>query len=425
MYDTGSTAFMLICTMLILLMTPGLAFFYGGLSRRKNVLNTMLMCFASIGVVGLTWVVAGWSFAYGGDGSISWFGGFDQLGLSGLVQGMLAEKDAVPAGTTYPGIINVAFQMAFAMITAAIITGSVAGRMRFGAVVAFLAVWSLLVYAPLAHMVWGGAGSLIGDVIGALDFAGGDVVHISSGVTGLILCLSLGGRRGFGLKSYRPHNVPFVALGAGLLWFGWFGFNGGSEFAADGVAALAILNSAVASAAGLVSWLVIERVSTGKPTLVGACTGLVAGLVVVTPGAGFVEPWAAVVMGLIVSPVCYLAISHLKARLGYDDALDAFGCHGVGGLLGGVLTGLFCVPELSWTGKGGLLYTGDPSLLASQVVGILVTLAIVVVADLVLVGVIRAVFGGSLRVSEHDEALGLDVSEHGESAYPAYTGMDA
>ncbi len=425
MYDTGSTTFMLVCTMLILLMTPGLAFFYGGLSRRKNVINTMLMCFAAIGVVGLTWVVAGWSFAYGGDGSLSWFGGFDQLGLSGLVRSMLAEKDAVPDGTVYPTIINVAFQMAFAMITAAIITGSVAGRMRFGAVVTFLAVWSLVVYAPLAHMVWGGEGSLIGDVIGALDFAGGDVVHISSGVTGLILCLTLGGRRGFGLKSYRPHNVPFVALGAGLLWFGWLGFNGGSEFAADGVAALAILNSVVASAAGLASWLVVERVATGKPTLVGACTGLVAGLVVVTPGAGFVEPWAAVVMGLIVSPVCYLAISHLKARLGYDDALDAFGCHGIGGLLGGVLTGLFCVPELSWTGKGGLLYTGDPSLLVSQVAGILVTLAIVVVADLLLVAVVRAVFGGSLRVSEHDEALGLDVSEHGESAYPAYTGLDA
>ena len=425
MYDTGSTTFMLVCTMLILLMTPGLAFFYGGLSRRKNVINTMLMCFAAIGVVGLTWVAAGWSFAYGGDGSLSWFGGFDQLGLSGLVRRMLAEKDAVPAGTVYPTIINVAFQMAFAMITAAIITGSVAGRMRFGAVVTFLAVWSLVVYAPLAHMVWGGEGSLIGDVIGALDFAGGDVVHISSGVTGLILCLTLGGRRGFGLKSYRPHNVPFVALGAGLLWFGWLGFNGGSEFAADGVAALAILNSVVASAAGLASWLVVERVATGKPTLVGACTGLVAGLVVVTPGAGFVEPWAAVVMGLIVSPVCYLAISHLKARLGYDDALDAFGCHGIGGLLGGVLTGLFCVPELSWTGKGGLLYTGDPSLLVSQVAGILVTLAIVVVADLLLVAVVRAVFGGSLRVSEHDEALGLDVSEHGESAYPAYTGLDA
>lgn len=354
MYDSGSTAFMLVCTMLVLLMTPGLAFFYGGLSRRKNVVNTMLMSFAAIGIVGLTWVVAGWSFAYGGDGSLSWFGGFDQLGLSGLVKGMMTEATQTPEGTLYPSIIDVTFQMAFAMITAAIITGSAAGRVRFGAIVAFLVVWALVVYAPLAHMVWGGEGSLIGEVIGALDFAGGDVVHISSGVTGLILCLALGGRRGFGLKSYRPHNVPFVALGATLLWFGWFGFNGGSEFAADGVAALAILNTVVSSAAGLASWMVVERAATGKPTLVGACTGLVAGLVVVTPGAGFVEPWAAVVMGIVVSPVCYFAISQLKSLLGYDDALDAFGCHGVGGILGGVLTGLFCVPELSWTGQGGL-----------------------------------------------------------------------
>ena len=425
MYDTGSTAFMMVCTMLVFFMTPGLAFFYGGLSRRKNVVNTMLMCFAVIGVVGIVWVLAGWSFAYGGDGSLSWFGGFDQLGLSGVVSNMLAEKGAVPAGTVYPSIINIMFQMAFAMITAAIVTGSVAGRMRFPAVVLFIAVWSLVVYSPLAHMVWGGDGSLIGGIIGALDFAGGDVVHISSGVTGLLLALALGGRRGFGLKSYRPHNVPFVALGAGLLWLGWFGFNGGSEFAADGVAALAILNTVVASAAGLASWLVVEKVQTGKPTLVGAATGLVAGLVVVTPGAGFVEPWAALVMGLIVSPVCFWAISHLKARLGYDDALDAFGCHGVGGLLGGVLTGFFAVPELSWTGKGGLLYTGDPSLLVSQVLGILVTLAIVVVLDLVLICALKAVFGGKLRVSEREEALGLDVSQHGESAYPAFTGLDA
>ncbi|MBM6775189.1 ammonium transporter [Olsenella profusa] len=425
MYDTGSTAFMLVCTMLVLLMTPGLAFFYGGLSRRKNVINTMMMTFAAIGVVGITWVLAGWSFAYGGDGSLSWFGGFDQLGLNGLVSNMMTEATQVPEGTLYPTIIDVAFQMAFAMITAAIVTGSVAGRMRFGAVVAFLAVWALVVYAPLAHMVWGGDGSLIGDVIGALDFAGGDVVHISSGITGLILCLFLGHRKGFGLKNYRPHNVPFVALGAGLLWFGWFGFNGGSEFAADNVAALAILNTVVSSAAGLASWLVVERVATGKPSLVGACTGLVAGLVVVTPGAGFVEPWAALIMGLIVSPVCYFAISHLKARLGYDDALDAFGCHGVGGILGGLLTGLFCVPELSWTDKGGLLYTGDPSLLLSQVVGILVTLVIVVVLDLVIVAVVRAIFRGKLRVDDHDEALGLDVALHGESAYPAYTGLDS
>lgn len=425
MYDSGSTAFMLVCTMLVLLMTPGLAFFYGGLSRRKNVVNTMLMSFAAIGVVGLTWVIAGWSFAYGGDGSLSWFGGFDQLGLSGLVKGMMAEATQTPEGTLYPSIIDVTFQMAFAMITAAIITGSAAGRVRFGAIVAFLVVWALVVYAPLAHMVWGGESSLIGEVIGALDFAGGDVVHISSGVTGLILCLALGGRRGFGLKSYRPHNVPFVALGATLLWFGWFGFNGGSEFAADGVAALAILNTVVSSAAGLASWMVVERVATGKPTLVGACTGLVAGLVVVTPGAGFVEPWAAVVMGIVVSPVCYFAISRLKSLLGYDDALDAFGCHGVGGILGGVLTGLFCVPELSWTGQGGLLYTGDPSLLVSQVLGILVTLVIVVVLDLVILFVVRAAFGGTLRVSAQEEALGLDVAVHGESAYPAYTGLDS
>lgn len=425
MYDSGSTAFMLVCTMLVLLMTPGLAFFYGGLSRRKNVVNTMLMSFAAIGIVGLTWVVAGWSFAYGGDGSLSWFGGFDQLGLSGLVKGMMNEATQTPEGTLYPSIIDVTFQMAFAMITAAIITGSAAGRVRFGAIVAFLVVWALVVYAPLAHMVWGGEGSLIGEVIGALDFAGGDVVHISSGVTGLILCLALGGRRGFGLKSYRPHNVPFVALGATLLWFGWFGFNGGSEFAADGVAALAILNTVVSSAAGLASWMMVERVATGKPTLVGACTGLVAGLVVVTPGAGFVEPWAAVVMGIVVSPVCYLAISRLKSLLGYDDALDAFGCHGVGGILGGVLTGLFCVPELSWTGQGGLLYTGDPSLLLSQVLGILVTLVIVVVLDLVILFVVRAAFGGTLRVSAQEEALGLDVAVHGESAYPAYTGLDS
>lgn len=201
------------------------------------------------------------------------------------------------------------------MITAAIVTGSLAGRVKFGAMTAFLGIWLLVVYAPLAHMVWGGEGSFIGDIIGALDFAGGDVVHISSGLTGLILCLMLGRRRGFGMVSYRPHNVPFVALGAGLLWFGWFGFNGGSEFKADAVAALAILNTVTASAAGMVSWLVVECVHTGRPTLVGASTGLVAGLVVVTPGAGFVEPWAALVMGLIVSPVCYLAISILRPSL--------------------------------------------------------------------------------------------------------------
>ena len=354
MYDTGSTAFMLVCAMLVLLMTPGLAFFYGGLSRRKNVVNTMIMVFSAIGIVAITWTICGWSLAYGGDGSSPFF-----------------------------------------MITTAIITGSLAGRMKFGAVCAFVAVWTIVVYPPLAHMVWGGDGSLIGDTIGALDFAGGDVVHISSGLTGLILCLMLGKRKGFGMMSYRPHNVPFVALGAALLWFGWFGFNAGSEFVADGVAGLALINTVVASGAALVSWMIVERVKVGKPTLVGAATGLVAGLVVITPAAGFVEPWAAIIMG-----------------------------HAVGGIVGGICTGIFCVPELSWTDFGGLLYTGDVSLLCSQIAGIAITIVFVGILDVVLAFIVKACFKGSLRVSEEKEAQGLDIAAHGESAYPAYIGLD-
>lgn len=424
MYDTGSTGFMIVCTMLVLLMTPGIAFFYGGLSRRKNTVNTMFMPMAVIGVVGVVWVLCGWSFAYGGDGSIPFFGGFDQLGCFTTVQAMLDEAEAVPADTVYPSIVNIAFQMAFAMITTAIITGSVAGRMKFGALITFVTIWVIVVYAPLAHMVWGGDGSLIGDMIGALDFAGGDVVHISSGLTGLILCILLGKRHGYGLISYRPHNVPFVVLGATLLWFGWFGFNGGSEFAADGVAALAVLNTVAASAAALLSWMIVERVRIGKATLVGACTGLVAGLVVITPAAGFVEPWAAVIMGFIVSPICYWAISSLKRKIGYDDALDAFGCHAVGGITGGLLTGLFCVPDLSWTDYGGWLYTGDPSLFISQVLGIVITIAFVGILDIVIGLIVKACFKGSLRVDEEEEARGLDIMEHGESAYPAYLGLD-
>lgn len=424
MYDTGSTAFMLVCAMLVLLMTPGLAFFYGGLSRRKNVVNTMIMVLSAIGIVAITWTICGWSLAYGGDGSSPFFGGFDQLGFLGGVTDMLAEAEAVPEDAAYPTIIDFIFQMAFCVITTAIITGSLAGRMKFGAVRAFVAVWTIVVYPPLAHMVWGGDGSLIGDTIGALDFAGGDVVHISSGLTGLILCLMLGKRKGFGMMSYRPHNVPFVALGATLLWFGWFGFNAGSEFLADGVAGLALINTVVASGAALVSWMIVERVKVGKPTLVGAATGLVAGLVVITPAAGFVEPWAAIIMGLIVSPICYFAISFCKAKIGYDDALDAFGCHAVGGIVGGICTGIFCVPELSWTDFGGLLYTGDVSLLCSQIAGIAITIVFVGILDVVLAFIVKACFKGSLRVSEEKEAQGLDIAAHGESAYPAYIGLD-
>ena len=410
MFDTGSTGFMLVCAMLVLLMTPGLAFFYGGLSRRKNVVNTMLMSFAVLGIVGVTWTVCGWSFAYGGDGSLSFFGGFDQLGLAGLVADIVGEAPEALSHDAYPAMADVVFQMAFCMITTAIVTGAVAG--------------TVVVYPPLAHMVWGGEGSLVGGMIGALDFAGGDVVHISSGLTGLVLCVIAGKRKGYAVMSYRPHNVPFVALGATLLWFGWFGFNAGSEFAPDGVAALALVNTAAASSAALVSWLAVERVRVGKPTLVGAATGLVAGLVVITPAAGFVEPWAAAAMGVIVSPVCYAAVSFLKRTLGYDDALDAFGIHAVGGVTGGILTGLFCVPELSWTDFGGLLYTGDPTLLGAQVLGILVTAAFVGVLDVALGFIVKACFRGSLRVGEAEEAQGLDVTAHGESAYPAYVGLD-
>ncbi len=444
MLDTGSTGFMLICTMLVLLMTPGLAFFYGGLSRRKNVVNTMVMVFAVIGIVGVVWIIAGWSFAYGGDGSIPIFGGLDQIGCLSAVQDLLAEAENTPdafallssttAGTGivleegaeagYPAILDIGFQMAFAMITTAIITGAVAGRMKFGALCMFLPIWVLVVYAPLAHMVWGGDGSLIGSMIGALDFAGGDVVHISSGLTGLVLCILVGKRKGFGMLNYRPHNVPFVVLGATLLWFGWFGFNAGSEFAADGVAALALINTVAASAAGLLSWMIVERIKVGKPTLVGAATGLVAGLVVITPAAGFVEPWAAIIMGLIVSPICYFAISKVKKAIGYDDALDAFGCHCVGGIVGGILTGIFCVPELSWTDFGGLIYTGDLTLLGAQCLGIIVTIAFVLVLSFIIGFIVKACFKGNLRVSDDEEAQGLDVASHGESAYPAYLGLD-
>lgn len=423
MYDTGATAFMLVSAMLVFLMTPGVAFFYGGLARRKNVINAMFMSLAAVGVVGIIWIIAGWSIAYGGDGSNPFVGGLDQLGCLSALGDMLTEAEN-PGDATYPSIINIAFQMAFAMITVGIIGGSVAGRMKFGPFLAFITLWVVLVYAPLAHMVWGGEGSFIGDMIGALDFAGGDVVHISSGLTGLVLCLLIGKRRGFGAVAHRPHNVPSVVLGATLLWFGWFGFNGGSAFTADGIAGLAVLNTVVASGAAMVSWMIVETIKTGKPTLVGAATGLVAGLVVITPAAGFVEPWAAIVMGLIVSPICYFAISFLKAKIGYDDALDAFGCHAVGGVVGGILTGIFCVPELSWTDFGGLLYTGDPSLLASQLIGIGVTVAFVVIGSLIIGLIVKVIAKGTLRVSKAEEACGMDMAAHSESAYPAFVGLD-
>ena len=421
--DTALTAFILICAAMVMFMTPGVAFFYGGLSRKKNVGNTIVMAFLAIGVCAVIWVACGYSLSFGSqfdpESGIGLFiGGFDQLFLSGTDT---TAEDSFVEGL--PDMAFAVFQCAFCIITVGIIVGSVSGRIKFGAIAAFLVFWVILVYTPLAHMVWGGG--LIGGAIGALDFAGGDVVHISSGVTGLVLCLMCGKRRGYGNASYRAHNTPLAAIGAALLWFGWMGFNGGSALSIDdGVAGLAVMNTLVASGAAMLTWMAVDKLSTGHVTLVGAVTGLVAGLVVITPAAGFVEPWAALVMGVIVAPVCYFCIAKLKAKLGYDDALDAFGCHGVGGVTGGILTGIFCVPEYSWTDCGGLLYTGDPTLLGQQLLGIVITVAFVTVMTLLIGSIVKACCGGSLRVSDKDQARGMDVSVHGENAYPAFDGMD-
>ena len=415
--NTGDTGFVMLCTALVCMMTPALALFYGGMVRKKNVLTIMMQNFISMGVTAIIWIFGGFSLAFGPDvgglfGDISYHFALDKVGIA----------PSPVYASTVPFILFFAYQLMFAVIAPALITGAFAGRLNFRGYLKFLILWMIFIYIPVCHWIWGG-GFLA--KIGVMDFAGGIVIHVSAGFAALASVIFLGRRDDMKPgEPTVPNNLPLVAVGAGLLWFGWFGFNAGSEFAPDGVAALALANTVAASGAALVSWMLIERVRAGKPTLVGAATGLVAGLVVITPAAGFVEPWAAVVMGLVVSPVCYFAVSFLKRKLGYDDALDAFGIHAVGGVTGGVLTGLFCVPELSWTDFGGLVYTGDPTLLGAQVLGILVTVVFVGVLDVVLGFAVKACFKGSLRVSEAEEAQGLDVAAHGESAYPAYVGLD-
>jgi Amt family ammonium transporter len=292
--------------------------------------------------------------------------------------------------------------------------------MRFTSLFIFIGVWSIIVYYPLAHMVWGG-GFLFD--IGALDFAGGDVVHISSGVSALVLALVLGKRKHYGKAAYHPHNVPFVLLGAALLWFGWFGFNAGSAGAADGIAVNAFMTTNTAAAAALLSWMLIEKIHNGKPTLVGASTGLVIGLVAITPGAGFVPIWASIIIGALVSPICYFFITYVKPKLGYDDALDAFGCHGIGGIWGGIATGLFAHSSVNAAVTNNGLFYGEGKLIVSQLIAIGVTIVIAVVGTLIAVGIAK-LFTKNIRVSSRDEDTGLDVSEHGEIAYPAFNGMD-
>ena len=370
--NTGDTAFVLLCAAFVFFMTPGLAFFYGGLVRRKNVCNTMMACVSIMGLSIVMWALFGYSLAFGGN-HLGIIGDFRWFGLNGV--GM----ETGPYAENLPHLVFCAFQMMFAMITPALITGSLVGRMKFKALFLFTALWSLVVYYPLAHMVWGEGGFLA--AIGSVDFAGGNVVHISSGVSALVLALLLGKRRGYEHMTYRIHNIPFVVLGASMLWFGWFGFNAGSALAADGLAAHAFMTSGISAASALLSWMLIDVIKNGRPTLVGASTGLVVGLVAITPGAGFVPVWASFVIGFLVSPICYCGVAIVKKKLKIDDALDAFGCHGIGGIWGGIATGLFAQSSINDTARWDGLIFGDFRLFAAQLAGILITIALSGIAD--------------------------------------------
>ncbi|MDY5176897.1 ammonium transporter [Lactococcus lactis] len=412
--DTGSIAFILICAALVFLMTPALAFFYGGLGRRKNVLNTMMMSLAPMALASILWVIIGFSFSF--SGSNSWIGDFNHLFMNGVD---MAKNSLFPANHIPDGLFS-GFQMMFSIITVALITGSVVGRMRFTPILIFITAWLILVYYPLAHMVWGG-GFLA--QIHAIDFAGGDVVHISSGVTGLVLALVLGKRRDYERLDYRPHNIPFVVLGAGLLWFGWFGFNAGSALAANGVAINAFMTTNTAAAAAMFSWMIVEKILIGKPSIVGACSGAVVGLVAITPGAGFVSLWSSLIIGLLVSPLSYFMISVVKKKLGYDDALDAFGCHGIGGMFGGIMTGIFATPALApEKGYAGLIY-GSGKLLLANVSAVVFTVIFTALVSCIIIKVIALFM--PIRVSDRAEAIGLDDSEHEETAYPTFLGLDS
>lgn len=411
--NTGDTAFMMICTAFVFFMTPGLAFFYGGLVRRKNVVNTMMACVAIMGLSVVMWTLFGYSLSFGGNyGGI--IGDFRWFGLNGV--GM----EPGPYADTIPHLVFCAFQMMFAMITPALITGSLVGRMRFKALFLFVALWSVVVYYPLAHMVWGEGGLLA--AIGSVDFAGGDVVHISSGITALTLAIILGRRRGYEVMTYRIHNIPFVVLGATILWFGWFGFNAGSALEANGLAAHAFMTSAISAAAALLSWMLLDVLHNGKSTLVGAATGLVVGLVAITPGAGFVPIWSSFIIGALVSPICYYGVALIKKKLKIDDALDAFGCHGIGGIWGGIATGIFAQSSINDVARWDGLVFGDYHLFVAQIVGIIITMIIAVVGTLICVAIVK-IFT-PLRVDVKDEQVGLDISQHGESAYPSFNGLD-
>ncbi len=397
--SAGDTAWMMTCTALVLLMTlPGLALFYGGLVRSKNVLSILMQCLISAGVMSVLWVLVGYSIAFS-DGN-AYFGGLDKVALAGILPGTLSG--------TIPEYVFVMFQAMFAIITPALMIGAFAERMRFGPYLAFISIWLIVVYSPLAHMVWGGG--WIGES-GALDFAGGLVVHMSSGFSALAAAIFLGKRKGYGSEPMPPHNLPLTVIGASLLWVGWFGFNAGSQLAADGIAGLAFLTTNTATATAVVTWVAVEWLHRGKPTVLGAATGAVAGLVAITPGCAFVSPMGSILVGAGAGVICYGAVTLLKPRMGYDDSLDVFGVHGVGGAWGAIAVGLFV-----WSGGAAGPDVSVATQLPKQLVSIVFTAVFCSAATIAILYVLRALFG-DLRVTEENESIGLDLTEHSEGAY--------
>ncbi len=401
--NTGDIAFMLVASAMVMLMTPGLALFYGGMVRSKNVLGTIMQNFICLGLISIIWVAYGYSVAFGPDIS-GFIGNLDWVGLKGV--GLTVG----PYSSTIPHLLFCAFQLMFAIITPALITGAIAERMKFSAFLLFTVLWSSLVYLPVCHWVWGGG--WLGKM-GALDFAGGTVIHINSGAAALAAVLVLGKRKGWGKESIHPHNLPMTVLGTGLLWFGWFGFNAGSALAAGPLATLALFTTQVAAGAAALSWTLAETMLQGKPTTLGAASGAVAGLVAITPAAGFVSPVSAILIGLVAGTLCYLAVV-AKSKLGYDDALDVVGVHGVGGLWGALATGLFATTTVNPNGANGFFY-GNPSLLGVQALGAGAAIAYSLILTFIILKAIDATVG--LRISAEEEQQGLDLTQHSEIGY--------
>ena len=398
--DSGDTAWVLASAALVFFMTPGLAFFYGGMVRSKNVLSTMMQSFFIIALISVQWILIGYTLAFGTSGGL--IGGLDKMGLAGVSNSVVG---------TVPEYAFVAFQCMFAVITPALITGAFAERIRFAPLTLFILLWALLIYNPMAHWVWGGGWI---EELGALDFAGGLVIHILSGVSGLVAALMVGKRKGYGEMPILPHNLPYTILGASMLWFGWFGFNAGSALGANELAANAFVTTQAATAAGVLGWSFMEWIRQGKPTALGAVSGAIAGLVAITPAAGFVAPVSAIWIGLVGGLVCYFAVAVIKGKLGYDDSLDAFGIHGFGGIWGAIATGLWATVEVNADGANGLFY-GESALLTAQLISVVFTIVFAAVGTVALLSIVKWVM--KIRPTDSEEVIGLDITEHGERAY--------